>query len=246
MKKKIKKRWIILVLTVVMISSIVPGCGKKAEDKDEKGSGFELPDTKITKMIPDPKSDYGELTYSSDEELMVNILKYSKDNFKSYIKECAKSGFNVEAVTTETSYDAKNNDGYELSIYYYDDDKEMDISVSKPKTSEESENNDTSDTTEDTQTDSSTVDNSTIRPEIKEAIDSYESFMNDYVEFMKKYDSADDTSSLMTQYTDFMSKYSDVESKFDDLEYDDLTDAETNYYTEVQARVANKLLEIGE
>ena len=43
-----------------------------------------------------------------------------------------------------------------------------------------------------------------------------------------------------------MSKYSDVESKFDDLEYDDLTDAETNYYTEVQARVANKLLEIGE
>lgn len=246
MKKKIKKRWIVLALTITMISSIVSGCSsKKVEDKDEKGSGFEFPDTKITKMIPDPKSDYGELTYSSDDELMVNILKYSKDNFKSYIKECTKSGFNVEAVTTENSYDAKNKDGYELSLYYYDDDKEMSISVSKPISNEDSENSDTSDTAEDTQTDS-TVDNTTIRPEIKEAIDSYETFMNDYVEFMKKYDSADDVTSLMDQYSDFMSKYADVESNFNDLEYDDLTDAETNYYAEVQARVANKLLEIGE
>ena len=55
-----------------------------------------------------------------------------------------------------------------------------------------------------------------------------------------------DVTSLAAQYTDFVSKYADAESKFDALENDDLNDAETTYYIEVQTRINNKLLEINQ
>ena len=67
----------------------------------------------------------------------------------------------------------------------------MSINLEEPttdteNTTDQSNNLDTN--TEDTQTDNSAADNGDIRPEIKEAIDSYESFMNEYVEYMKKYE----------------------------------------------------------
>ena len=63
---------------------------------------------------------------------------------------------------------------------------------------------------------------------------------------MNKYESSNDVASLAAQYTEFASKYADVESKFDALENDDLNDAETTYYIEVQTRINNKLLEINQ
>ena len=87
----------------------------------------------------------------------------------------------------------------------------------------------------------STNDTIGIRPEIKEAIDSYEAFMDKYCEFMKSYDASD--MSALTTYLSMMEQYSDTMEKFDALEAD-LTDAEMAYYTEVQLRVSQKLLKV--
>lgn len=87
--------------------------------------------------------------------------------------------------------------------------------------------------------------NSAIRPDFKEAMDSYEAFMDEYVEFMKKYKNADamDMLGMLSQYTDFMQKYSDFSDKMDKWE-SDMNDAELTYYLEVTARVNKKLLEM--
>lgn len=249
MKKKIKKRWIILgIIVVLILVNVVRGKISEAT----KGKGFEMPDTDIAKMLPDPGSNYGEVSYSSDDSLSIKVYKYSNDDFKNYMKECKKAGFDVDVESSDKSYDATNEAGYTLSLYYYANDKKMSINLDEPtpETEDTTDPSNSSDTnTEDTQTDNSAnsaADNGDIRPEIKEAIDSYESFMNEYVEFMKKYESSNDVASLTAQYTEFASKYADVESKFDALENDDLNDTETAYYIEVQTRINNKLLELNQ
>ncbi len=86
------------------------------------------------------------------------------------------------------------------------------------------------------------VSENTIRPEIKEAIDAYEAFIDEYCEFMTKYAESDGSDlSLLVDYATFMGKLEDYTEKFDALE-DDLTDAEYWYYIEVLNRCNEKML----
>lgn len=82
-----------------------------------------------------------------------------------------------------------------------------------------------------------------LRPEIKEAIDSYEAFFDEYCDFMAKYSSSDDTISMLADYADFMQQYADTMEKLQAMEDQDLTDEETIYYVDAMARINQKLLE---
>lgn len=81
-----------------------------------------------------------------------------------------------------------------------------------------------------------------IRPDIKEAIDKYESFMNQYCDFMKSYDATD--MSMLSEYSELMTEYAEMSASFDAIENEDLTTAELAYYMEVQSRVSQALLEV--
>lgn len=48
-------------------------------------------------------------------------------------------------------------------------------------------------------------------------MDGYEQFMNSYVEFMKKYEDSDDTTSMLADYGSMMQQCSDWSKKFDAL-----------------------------
>ena len=80
-----------------------------------------------------------------------------------------------------------------------------------------------------------------IRPEIKEAIDSYVEFFREYAEFMKDYDSTD--LSALSSYLSFMQQYTETMQKLDDLENEDLTDAETYYFAQAMLQIDQLLLE---
>ena len=83
-----------------------------------------------------------------------------------------------------------------------------------------------------------------MRPAFKEALDSYEAFIDEYCEFMKKYMDNPTDLSLLNDYTEYMSKYADTMSKIDDLDDGNMNEAETKYYIEVTGRISKKLLEI--
>ena len=80
-----------------------------------------------------------------------------------------------------------------------------------------------------------------IRPEIKEAIDSYVEFFREYAEFMKNYDSTD--LSALSGYLSFMQQYTETMQKLDDMENEDLTDAETYYFAQAMLQIDQLLLE---
>ena len=87
-----------------------------------------------------------------------------------------------------------------------------------------------------------TLDDNGIRPHIKEAIDSYEAFVDEYCTFMTEY-SLTDLSKLST-YNELISKELEMTEKFKALENEDLNEAEAVYYSEVSIRCSQKLLEV--
>ena len=83
-----------------------------------------------------------------------------------------------------------------------------------------------------------------IRPEVKEFLDSYEAFTEEYIAFMERFENADatDLAAMMGDYASILARYADFAEKVDAMEDDDLTDAELAYYLEVTTRVSQKLL----
>lgn len=87
-------------------------------------------------------------------------------------------------------------------------------------------------------------DNSSIDPDFKAAMDSYEQFFDEYVAIMKKYKENPMDMSVLADYTKYMGQYADMMQKFEKWESEDLNAAETAYYIDVQARITKKLLEV--
>lgn len=84
-----------------------------------------------------------------------------------------------------------------------------------------------------------------MRPDFKSAMDSYETFMGEYCDFMAKYNESDGSDlSLLSDYASFLSQYAEMAESFEAWDSEDLTDAETAYYLEVQTRVSQKLLKV--
>lgn len=135
---------------------------------------------------------------------------------------------------------------------------ETDNSETTAQTTKATETTTTSETTSQTTTDSPLTVTTTesepeesdspidvlIRPEIKEAIDSYEAFMNEYYDFMVKFNENPGDLTLLTEYTDYITRYTEAMDKIDDIGEKDLTDPELVYYMDTIDRVNKKLLEL--
>ena len=85
-----------------------------------------------------------------------------------------------------------------------------------------------------------------IRPEVKEYLDAYEACINEYVDFMKKYEKADSGSalSMMGDYYRILTRYTEFAEKIDAFDESELTNAELAYYLGVTNRVSQKLLRV--
>lgn len=83
-----------------------------------------------------------------------------------------------------------------------------------------------------------------IRPEFKEAMDSYEKFFDEYIEFMNKYSESDNPTSMLLDYASYMAQFTEAMEKMDAVGEDELSTEELLYYTEVCSRINQKLLKV--
>ena len=88
------------------------------------------------------------------------------------------------------------------------------------------------------------LDESKISPELKEAMDSYEAFIDEYIAFMNEYANSNDTSSMLIDYLVYLEKFSETMEKLDAIDESELTAAEAFYYSEVMSRISQKLLSV--
>ena len=83
-----------------------------------------------------------------------------------------------------------------------------------------------------------------LSDEFKEAMDSYEQFVDEYVAFMKKCKENPTDLSLLTEQAAYIGKLAERVKDFEAWGSKELTLAERAYFVEVQIRVAKKLLEV--
>ena len=84
----------------------------------------------------------------------------------------------------------------------------------------------------------SSTDNSS---NVREFLDSYETFMNEYCDFLETYDSNNSSSAL--KYLSLMSQYADFAKKADSFSEEDMTQEDRQYFIEVMNRTNARLLQ---
>lgn len=240
------------------------------EEMDE----FEWPSNGLAAMLPATKSKIGNITSDSSENFSVHVGNTPIEEYDTYVKECEKKGFTVDYDKGEKSYSALNADKYQLHLEYSGF-QTITISLEAPEedTDDFKDKNDSS-TTESTETSASAKEQTSseendappeentsseenaekeeaaadgISPDFKKAMDSYEAFFDEYVDFMEKYLASDGTDlTLITKYADYMSKYTQCLKDLEAWENEEMNTAEAAYYLEVQNRINQKLLKISQ
>ena len=208
-KKKHGCLTVILVVVAIFAGLIIWNelSNKMAEKKQEDAENSKIlnwPDSEVGKMIPKPNTKNGEIIWEREDSFDLYARKMSRTDYNNYVERCKKRGFTKNYSKTDDTYYADNDKGYNLSLIYDENEKYTSICL-KPK--EESTTEATTTTTAEKVTTTAkkkSTQTSGIRPRIKKAIDSYETVMDSYCKFMKKYNESSDTSSMMKDYADYM------------------------------------------
>lgn len=195
----------------------------------EKMENITWPTTGLGAILPSPKSNTGKVNSDSSDTFRIHMGNMTIDDFNSYIENCKAKGFTIDYNKQEKNYSAKNSEGYRLSLQYLGFNT-VDILIQVPSENKPSNNSNNTDD---------------IRKDFKEAMDKYETFIDEYVAFMKKYKNSNGADlNLINDYTKYLEKYTEMLESFEKWESSDMTTKEAAYYLEVQTRVSKKLLEV--
>jgi len=82
---------------------------------------------------------------------------------------------------------------------------------------------------------------SSVTPSFKKTMDDYEKFFDDYIAFMKKYNSNTSDLTIISSYTKWLTDYARVMNELKSIDENSLTAADQAYYIEVMSRINYKL-----
>lgn len=227
-------------------------------------SDIKWPVSELANTIPATDSLYGKISTDRAEYFSAYIGKTTKDQYSAYVDKCSAAGYNVGYDRGDKYYHANDNNGNKLSLNYQGGNIiYISIEVPKEETSAEPKKSEEPASSAEPAAPASSAEpapapaqpepapapepepepqkvrDDAIRPDVKEAIDSYEKYIDDYCEFMKRADYGD--MKWLSDYAKWMADLSDMQKKFDAIQDKDLTTAENNYYLEVLLRCNNKL-----
>lgn len=205
----------------------------------------------LATLIPDPGSTVGSITSDSSNYFRAYIGKISKDAYNEYVNLCINEGFDTDHSKSDEIFSAKNFDGVSLRLEY-EGFETMYISLTAPDDEsivEETTTVEEVTTALPTETESESAEVSLdldgeMRPEFKEAMDSYESFFKDYCDIIEQYLENPTDMTLLLKYTEALEKGTEMQASMDALNDGTLNAAELKYYTEVTARISQMLIDV--
>lgn len=241
-----KKKWpmIVGIIVVLFIVARIASCAGMGKSKDEVRT-FTWPTSGIATELPKPKTNKGSINENSAESFSATLNEISQADYDDYVTACKEANYTDFSGEGTDDFEATAPSGAKLTLSYYSSSKSLDIELEATKDdtaqTDATDNTDAAETSTDAQTKTSPA---TSSSDFRALMDGYEQFMNSYVEFMKKYEDSDDTTSMLADYGSMMQQYSDWSKKFDDVDESSLSAEDQAYYLEVQGRVTQKLSEI--
>lgn len=227
------------------------------------------PQRGLGSMLPKPVSEVGDITEDSTGAFAVRVGDTPIDAYREYVRACEAAGFVEEYAREDKSFSAQDETGYRLCLEYIGFDR-MDVELKAPETpapivtdapeTEEPETTAPSEiptevptavpTAVPTEVPTEEVFEEMIngmRASFKDAMDSYEEFIDEYCAFMKKYMATDGNDpTLLLNYFEMIAELAEMEKAFAEWGEEELNDTEMAYYLQVQTRVTKKLWEIAQ
>lgn len=267
--------WVAVGITVVGlviggVFVIRDGAKAKADRAELEASlatkceAYSWPESDIAALLPQPKSTKGEIKSESSDYFSIEVCDTDAKQYADYVKSVQDNGFTVDYSKSADIFNAKNADGYSVSVSRDTDDETiMSITIQVPEKKEDTSTDGDAakqdDKSTDTGTDSSDANkqsdqssdqkaqqNTNDSADFKSTMDSYEAFIDEYVAFMNKYQKSDNVVSMATDYASMMKRYSEFSQKVDAIDENSLSSEDLAYYTEVMTRCTQKLASVGQ
>ena len=80
-----------------------------------------------------------------------------------------------------------------------------------------------------------------VSPEFKEWMDTYEAFMNDYIDILEKYTTNPSDLTILTDYFSMLEKYTEYEEKIESYNEETLGAADSAYFVESYSRILKRM-----
>ena len=128
---KEKKRNLRTLVAIIAFVLLIPFLSLYSVDVD-KAVDIEWSDIVLGDVIPQPESNRGEITFNSESELYISIHNMSQSQYNDYVSACKQKGFTIDIDESSISFSAYNQDGYKLSLTYFESDSEMSIDLDPP------------------------------------------------------------------------------------------------------------------
>ena len=130
-----KKHWLHRVLAICGFLLIIPFIryGSGGGSLSKTLSKLEWPASGLAAKLPRPESKYGEISINYDDLFVADVDRVSQEQYTDYLSQCKDIGFTVEGETSSIGYDAFNDEGYNLSLNYFEwEDGQMSITLRAP------------------------------------------------------------------------------------------------------------------
>ncbi len=241
------KKIFIGLLCCLMLS----GCGgNKSEEKEEEkdhSTTYRWSTSEVASKAPKLEKKHGRIENDNADLFKVAVYDQNKKVYNDYVQKCYDAGFTNEVSDYDNKehleHYANTSDGYRIDVEFYKKDGSEDkntlmIRVLKLK------NDDATNASNQNNTQQSTNNSSEVSPDFKANMDQYEKFFDSYVDFMKAFSKDDATAEQLLEYNKFMSEYPKTQEAINNIDTNNLSDADKAYYVEVTERISKKLLEL--
>ena len=90
-------------------------------------------------LIPAPMGESCEIPRDSEGDFYAKIGGVTQVGFNDYVKKCIEAGFKEDDYKVDSCYRAENNEGYELTLNFYESDNSLSIIIRKVDPEEQTE-----------------------------------------------------------------------------------------------------------
>ncbi len=208
-------------------------------------------------LLPVPTSTTGQIVVDSSSQLTAYVGETDEGAYSAYVEECMEAGFNVDYSRGDNYFNANDPSGNSLHLEYRGfgimyislhaaDPSEGAGGDIEAVSEEPEEPTEPAEPAESEQSEEAGAPAESDSGDFRVMIDEYEAFMNEYCDFMEKYNSdSSNVVSMAIDYANMVAQYGEWAEKMDAIDESTLSVEDTQYYIDAQTRINKRMLEIG-
>lgn len=125
---------VIVLVVGSAVCTVVEDAMWEHERANRLNTPYEWPTTGPAALIPQPEQKMGDVVDASDGCFEIEVVCDSESSWLAYIEQVKKAGFTVYPRSSSSSYEAYNESGYSITVYYwkYLDKPTMEVRIEEP------------------------------------------------------------------------------------------------------------------